>query len=189
MRDPVHDLFFDEETAARYVLPAEFADPEPENAAERRLFGDDTGPDSVIQAAKVKAFVHALRLARSGQLAGSGLHGDQADAFAACYWGALLGKFLGESRALQYVSAHEQFQRGQAWGEATKDVFNMGYGIRTVFGQAPPDLPLDARGGEDSLLSRSLKAAQQGQLNFQGTGALQRAIAEHPGGDKPRQQE
>src|SRR5262245_28188470 len=111
LRDPISDLFFDP-NGNRWVLPAGVGDPEPVTGAERRLFGENSGLGILIQAAKVKSYAGAANLARQGQLQMTRLRGDQADAYACCYWGTLLAKFLGLEAARAYIVVHEATQRG-----------------------------------------------------------------------------
>jgi len=179
MRDPLRDLFFSGQNAdgPRFTLPPGLPDPEPVNAVERRLFGVNTGLGIIIQAAKIKSYAGAFGLANMTPpvlLAPFNFRGDQGDAYAACYWGSLLGKFLGLQTARAYVLAHEAFQRGQSATEQRQDVFNMLFGIDRVFRLAPPGLNLDLRGGgadlNNSLAGRSVLAAQRRQLRFQGPG-------------------
>jgi hypothetical protein len=163
LRDPIRDLFFDA-NGNRWMLPAGLGDPEPVSRAERRSFGVNAGLGILIQAAKTKSYAGAANLARQGLLQMVRLRGDQADAYACCYWGTLLGKFLGFDTARQYILVHEGTQNGQSRRERSQDVFNLSYGLEQVFRLAPPGLPLDPRGGADSLAGRSLAAARNGQL-------------------------
>src|SRR5262249_10343982 len=112
MRDPITDLFFDGQNndKGRFMLPANFPDPEPVNRVARQQFGVPAGLGIIIQAAKIKPYVGAMRLTRATPpvlLAPFQFGGDQADAYAACYWGSLLAKFLGLATARQYIVTHE----------------------------------------------------------------------------------
>lgn len=179
MRDPILDLFFagQNNDQGRFVLPPGFVDPEPPNRFEARLFGINTGLGVIIQAAKIKSYVGARGLSQMNPpviLAANNFRNDQADAYAACYWGSLLGKFLGIKLALQYTLVHEQLQGGQTNRERGDDAFNMAFGIQQIFGRAPAGLSLDLRGGgpdlNNSLAGRSVLAAQRRQLRFRGAG-------------------
>lgn len=186
-RDPLTDLFFDgvNNDKGRFMLPPNFPDPESVTRTEARLFGVNTGLGIIIQAAKIKSYVGAMRL--SGRvptsqggasppviLAPLNFRGDQADAYAACYWGALLGKFLGTATALNYIVVHEGTQGGQSARERGNDAFNMSFGVLQVFGGPNGrNLQLDTRGQPDltkSLAGRSVLAAQRRQLRFLGPG-------------------
>jgi hypothetical protein len=186
VRDPLTDLFFDgvNNDKGRFMLPAGIVDPEKATAAEARLFGVNTSLGIIIQAAKIKSYVGATRLSGLVPVAQGGLatpilsapfrlRGDQADAYAACYWGSLLGKFLGISTALNYIVVHEGTQGGQSGTERGNDAFNMAFGVLQIFGNGGQNLQLDTRGQPDlkkSLAGRSVLAAQRRQLRFLGPG-------------------
>ncbi len=152
-----------------FMLPPNVADPEPISALEGRVFAGSGFLFTFIQAAKVKAYAGSFALSQNGTLpASTRLRGDRADAYACCYWGALLGKFLGPRLARLYIALHEADLKNQSRGEAFMDVFNLNFGVN-LFLAAPPGLPIDGRvrNGKptnDSLAQRSVKAANNGQL-------------------------
>jgi hypothetical protein len=163
------------------VFPPNFPDPEGVTRTEARLFGVNTGLGLIIQAAKIKSYVGAMRLSMTTPptiLAPLNFRGDQADAYAACYWGSLLGKFLGTASALNYIAVHEGTQGGQSARERGNDAFNMAFGVLQIFGgPGARNLQLDTRGQPDltkSLAGRSVLAAQRRQLRFLGPGTTTR---------------
>jgi hypothetical protein len=152
-----------------FMLPPNVPDPEPISALEGRVFNGSGFLFTFIQAAKIKSYAGAFALSMNGTLPPSTrLRGDRADAYACCYWGSLLGKFLGPRLARLYIALHESDRRNQSRGEAFMDAFNLNFGVE-LFLAAPPGLPIDGRmrrgrATNDSLAQRSVKAANAGQL-------------------------